>query len=83
MTVQELIDKLQQLEDKTQQVYLSKDPEGNEFMPLSENPVSYNMLYDGDSMYGGDESAENNGFNDDEWERMKQKHPNLVTVLWP
>jgi hypothetical protein len=36
VTVQELIDALSTIEDKTQEVVMSRDSEGNEFRPLAE-----------------------------------------------
>lgn len=52
MTVQELIDQLLLVEDKSRLVIMQSDGEGNRMSPLSD--FSDNAVYDDDNTWGGE-----------------------------
>lgn len=67
MTVQELIEILESIPNKSQEVYLSSDSEGNKYSPLVDIEHSCIRTEEGD-IYPADEDIE---------------YSNVVCVLWP
>lgn len=83
MTVQELIDKLEEVEDKNQIVIMSKDAEGNNFSPFAHMSA---QAYRSDSTWSGEigleeltPELEEHGYS--EGDVMEDGMPAIV--LWP
>lgn len=81
MRVSELIEELIALKKPDMRVILSKDAEGNEYVPAGGSDI---RLYDDNNLivYDPLDTAEENGFSEEEWETA-QNDFEPVFVLWP
>lgn len=84
MNVQALIQELQKLDPNTE-IILQKDGEGNGYSPLcgiEEAVYIAENTYSG-SVYSLSRSAEDNGFEEDEWEKIKNCKDARCAVMYP
>ncbi len=78
MTIQELINMLEEIEDKTQLVLVASDDEGNQYLPLYDG-FTENIWYTGD----GDILEESDDLNNDEDYYDIIQSSERAIILWP
>jgi hypothetical protein len=84
MNIKQLKEAIKNLPDDME-IILQKDAEGNGYSPL--RGADKNCIYIAETTWCGEvystkRSAEDNGFEEDEWKQIKKKHPRAL-VLFP